>query len=221
MGNIIMKKQLSYALICMTATHSLFACYNEVYNDTDTEYKLAEIKEGNKDLKKQVFLPKEYIKDEQKAHTLGPGDSCGFGGHYVPEYMIFKKYPDEQWHSLIIVKQTRCGPRGPEHKELPLSLLLKSTVPDDYKGVYKFTLKKEAQEIAEPSIYSKKIKISNPYQVISEVLDKAKQEVLWEMGELLEQKDQCCPPKEHGSSEDEQETEGECPLCKKGAAQAA
>lgn len=186
---------------------------------------------GNKDMKKQIFLPEEYLKDETKAHTIEPGEEVSFGGHYVPTFMIFKQYPDGKWHSLMVVKQLRCGPRGPENKYLLLTDLLSCKLPDDYRDVYRFTLKKELSEIVDESTNAKELsKVENRYQVVLNLIDDFTQK----LQELLSQI--CDEKAPHGiedvmdveeelqegipasavqekASEGEPAKEGACPMC--------
>ncbi len=185
-----MKKQLMLTMFALSAVGSVQACLNTIKNDTQTIYKLVEIKEGNKDLKKEHQLPKELEKNEEIAKTLKPGEEVACGGHYVPTFMIYKKYPDGNWHAILLVKQTRCGPRGYEDKYLLMSDLLKRDLPGDYGDVYKFTLKKEASEIepasAAPANPEGK---KNAYQDTLIVLQEQQKKVLEIVSELVNEID--------------------------------
>jgi len=200
------------------------ACLNTISNNTKHTYKIVEIQEGNKDMKKQVFLPEEYLKDETKAHTIEPGEEVSFGGHYVPTFMIFKQYPDGKWHSLMVVKQLRCGPRGPENKYLLLTDLLNRTLPHDYKDVYKFTLKKEQGEITDESTNAHDLsKVENSYQVVLNLVDDFTQKLQEALSKLLQhERDQhqhdmmeIDETKEDAIAEQENETPdgAACPMC--------
>lgn len=165
----------------------LEACRNTISNNTDQVYKIAEIRQDNKDLKRELYLPNDYLNDEMKAHTLQPGEEVSFGGHYLPTFAVFKKYPDEKWHSLVVVKQNECGPRGPENKYLLLTDVLRCKLPDDYNPVYTFTRRKNAEEIE--TISKNKIEltaVANPYQELQNILDDMTQKILELMSCLIE-----------------------------------
>ena len=166
---------------------SIQACRNTISNNTKEVYKIAEIRQENKDLKRELFLPETYLNDEQKAHTLQPGEEVSFGGHYLPTFAVFKQYPDQKWHSLLIVKQNECGPRGPENKYLLLTDLLKCKLPDDYNPVYTFTRRKAAQEIETESKNKTELTtVANPYQELQNILDETMQKIQELMSRLMD-----------------------------------
>ena len=89
LGDNIMKKLCLALTILLLITGTLKACRNTISNNTNTVYKIAEIREGNKDLKKDLYLPEDYLKDEQKAHTLNPGEEVSFGGALLTHFCCF------------------------------------------------------------------------------------------------------------------------------------
>lgn len=182
-----MKKQLLTLTAALLVTGSTVqACRNTISNNTNAVYKVAEIRQENKDLKKELYLPADYLNDEQKAHTLNPGEEVSFGGHYLPTYAIFKEYPDNKWHSLLVIKQNECGPRGPENKYLLLTDLLRCKLPDDYNPVYTFVRRKIAHEIeAESKNNPELTKITNPYQELEAILDDTTQKILELMSKFM------------------------------------
>lgn len=182
-----MNKRYTALMLTLFATGALQACRNTISNNTNTVYKIAEIRQENKNLKQELYLPDDYLKDEQKAHTLKPGEEVSFGGHYLPSFAVFKEYPDNKWHSLLIVKQNECGPRGPENKYLLLTDILRCKLPDDYNPVYTFTRRRPAQEIEVES--KNKIEltaIANPYQELQNILDDTMQKIYELMSRLME-----------------------------------
>ena len=171
------------------------ACRNTISNNTNETYKIAEIRQENKDLKKELYLPDNYLKDEQKAHTLKPGEEVSFGGHYLPTFAIFKEYPDKKWHSLLIVKQNECGPRGPENKYLLLTDLLKCKLPDDYNPVYTFVRRKIANELITESKNAPELTaVANPYQELQNILDEMVQKIQELMSRLIDRCSACMTP---------------------------
>ncbi|MEX0849408.1 MAG: hypothetical protein WD055_04205 [Candidatus Dependentiae bacterium] len=183
-----MKKRISLSLACLLAISNIMhACLNTISNNTENTYKIVEIKNENKDVKSMIFCPEEYLEDETKAHTITPGEEVSFGGHYVPTFVIYKQFlPDTRWHALLVVKQTRCGPRGPENKYLLMTDLLNRDLPGDYKPVYKFTLKKEPHEIEAESTNTKALTtITNQYQVILNLIDDLTQKIQETMSRQL------------------------------------
>ena len=187
LGDFTMKKVGIVLIVTLLITGTTEACRNTISNNTNTVYKIAEIREGNKDLKKDLYLPNEYLKDEQKAHTLNPGEEVSFGGHYLPTFAVFKEYPDNKWHSLLVVKQNECGPRGPENKYLLLTDVLRCKLPDDYNPVYTFVRRKLPEEMEDVSKNKNELtKIANPYQELEAILDDATQKILELMSRLME-----------------------------------
>lgn len=187
-----MKKIIYIPMITLLMCGPLNACLNTISNNTGTTFKLAEVKAENADLKQQIFLPEEYVKDEEKAHTVQPGEKIAFGGHYVPTFIIYKEYPDKKWHPLLIVKQLRCGPRGPENKFLLMTDLLKRKLPDDYQPVYKFSIKCEPSELNIASTNEKELtKIANPYQEFNNLLDEFTQKMLELFDTVVKDKNEC------------------------------
>ena len=179
-------------MLSLLACGQVNGCLNIISNNTKETFKLAEVKSDNSDLKQQVYLPEEYIKDEEKAHTLQPGDEITFGGHYVPTFIIYKEYPDKKWHPLLIVKQLRCGPRGPENKYLLITDLLKCKLPDDYQEVYKFTIKCDPSELNIASTNQENLaKIANPYQKLLNIIDDFQQQILELFGQVVNDKNEC------------------------------
>lgn len=196
----MLKRLVLTILICSAA--NIAACRNTISNNTNETYKIAEIRQENKDLKKQLFLPDEYLNDEQKAHTLKPGEEVSFGGHYLPTFAIFKQYPDNKWHSLLIVKQNECGPRGPENKYLLLTDLLKCKLPDDYNPVYTFVRRKIAQELTAESKNGHELGIvTNPYQELQNILDDTAQKLHELMSGVIEKCSACMPLKTNDASD--------------------
>lgn len=187
-----MKKLYRILTISLLTTGILKPCRNTISNNTNTVYKIAEIREGNKDLKKELYLPNEYLANEQKAHTLNPGEEVSFGGHYLPTFAVFKKYPDDKWHSLVVVKQNECGPRGPENKYLLITDVLRCKLPDDYNPVYTFARRKLPEEIEDVSKNKAELSaVGNPYQEIQNILDEATGKIMDEVSQIL---DQCKAP---------------------------
>lgn len=200
-----MKKITYISIISLLICGPLNACLNMISNNTGTTFKLAEVKADNADLKKQILLPEEYVKDEEKAHTLQPGDEIAFGGHYVPTFIIYKEYSDKKWHPLMVVKQLRCGPRGPENKYLLMTDLLKRKLPDDYQEVYKFSIKCDPSELNVASTNEKELtKVANPYQELLNILDNSNQKILELFGQVVSDKNECQASKK--SLEPTQET---------------
>lgn len=187
-----MKKTISIAMIALIASGPLNACLNIISNNTKETFKLAEIKSDNPDLKQQIYLPEDYVKDEEKAHTLQPGDEIAFGGHYVPTWIIYKEYPDKKWHPLLHIKQLRCGPRGPENKYLLMTDLLKRKLPDDYQEVYKFTIKCDPAELNIASTNQQELtKVANPYQELLNIIDDFQQKVFELVAQIVNEKNEC------------------------------
>ncbi len=165
-------------LIVLFITMPINACRNTISNNTNITFKVAEIKQDNADLKQQLVLPNEYVKSEEKASTLRPGEETDFGGHYLPKFIIYKEYTDKKWHPLVYVKQVRCAPEGadpsrfPENKYLLITDLLKRQLPDDYQQVYSFTVKCEPSQLQAESTNEKTLsKIKNPYQELYRLID--------------------------------------------------
>lgn len=183
-----MKKKLALiAVITLTHVDISQACRNTISNNTNDTYKIAEIRQENKNLKQELYLPDDYLNDEQKAHTLKPGEEVSFGGHYLPTFAIFKEYPDKKWHLLVIVKQNECGPRGPENKYLLLTDVLKCELPDDYNPVYTFIRRKTPQELETESKNTKELTVvANPYQELQNILDEMTQKIMELMSKLIE-----------------------------------
>lgn len=221
-----MKKRITLILSCLLVTNNIMhACLNTISNNTKHTYKIVEIKNDNKDVKNMIYCPKEYLEDEMKAHTILPGEEVSFGGHYVPTFCIYKEYPDGKWHNLMVVKQTRCGPRGPENKYLLMTDLLKRDLPGDYKPVYKFTLKKEPSELQDESTNTEALtSVKNEYQVILNLFDDLTQKVQEMMSRVLRAEAQCkaqnAPPAdeqkdaEHTPTIGETEDGASCESCK-------
>ena len=183
-------KKIALSLCALALPLSVNSCRNTISNNTETTYKVAEIRQENRDLKRELYLPEEYLKDEQKAHTLKPGEEVDFGGHYLPTFAIFKEYPDGKWHSLLIVKQNECGPRGPENKYLLMTDLLRCKLPDDYDPVYTFVRRKLPQELFVESKNQKELtSVKNPYQELQNILDDAMQKIQELMSTLIDK----CP----------------------------
>lgn len=187
-----MKKIACAMVVSLISYGPISGCLNMISNNTSETFKLAEVKSDNADLKQQVYLPEDYVKDEEKAHTLQPGDEIAFGGHYVPTFIIYKEYPDKKWHPLVAVKQLRCGPRGPENKYLLITDLLKGKLPDDYQDVYKFTIKCDPSELNIASTNQKELtKVANPYQEFLNLLDDFNQKALELVGQIVNDKNEC------------------------------
>lgn len=201
----------------------MHSCLNTISNNTALTFKVAEVKNENADLKKQVYLPDEYLENEEKAHTLLPHEEVAFGGHYVPTFIIYKEYEQnnlKKWRPLMIVKQLRCGPRGPENKYLLMTDLLQQTLPNDYQDVYKFTPMVEPSELKVLSTNEKELtKVANPYQEFSNILDDARQK----LQELWSRTLQVCPnvriePSKENDGQQEQHSKNtehaeKCPSC--------
>lgn len=179
-------------MLSLMACGPVNACLNIISNNTSETFKLAEIKSDNPDLKQQIYLPEDYVKDEEKAHTLQPGDEIAFGGHYVPTWIIYKEYPDKKWHPLLHIKQLRCGPRGPENKYLLITDLLKRKLPDDYQDVYKFTIKCDPAELNIASTNQPELtKVANPYQELLNIIDDFQQKVFELFAQVVNDKNEC------------------------------
>ncbi len=142
-----MKRIDPFVIILSTlATVSINACRNTISNNTNTTFKIAEVKQENTDLKQQHILPDDYLKDEKRACTLRPGEEADFGGHYLPKYIIYKEYQannqstgsnksfynslkkffgfdhvehNKQWRPLLYIKQTKCAPDGADPSRFP------------------------------------------------------------------------------------------------------
>jgi len=208
-------------LVLLIAATSAHACRNTISNNTKVTFKVAEVKQSNADLKQALFLPDDYVKDEEKARTLKPGEETDFGGHYLPKYIIYKEYADKKWRPLLYVKQVRCAPDGadpsrfPENKYLLMTDLLKRQLPGDYQQVYSFTVKAEPSELKVESANIKELtKISNPYQEMYNIIDDMTQK-MQELVSMLEQQKN----KEAMSSSEEKIVESEEskdePACKR------
>lgn len=191
-----MKKYI-YAIATLTLVISnTHACRNTISNNTSTTFKVAEVTQSNADLKQALFLPDEYVKDENKARTLKSGEETDFGGHYLPKFIIYKETSDHKWKPLLYVRQIRCAPEGadpsrfPENKYLLISDLLKCKLPNDYQEVYKFTIKCEPSELNVESSNKKTLtKITNPYQEVVNILDDATQKIQEVLSMILQKAD--------------------------------
>lgn len=224
-----MKKYIYLSITLILVASHAHACRNTLSNNTKLTFKVAEVKQHNADLKQALVLPDDYVKDEEKAATLKPGEETDFGGHYLPKFIIYKEYTDKKWRPLLYVKQVRCAPDGadpsrfPENKYLLMTDLLKQELPDDYQQVYSFTLKAEPSELQVESVNTQELtKISNPYQEMYNIIDDMTQKMqeLWSM--TLKQK--IGSPKEPADQNKKEEANNNndgsmCPMCARPAAQ--
>lgn len=192
-----MKKKLILLLLTLFVV-GVQACRNTISNNTNTIFKIAEVKQQNADLKQALILPDEYIKDEEKARTLKPGEETDFGGHYLPKFIIYKESENKAWKPILYVRQIRCAPEGsdpsrfPENKYLLMTDLLKCKLPDDYQEVYKFTIKCEPSELNVESSNKKTLtKLKNPYQELVVLLDEMTQKIQELFSMVLEKADIC------------------------------
>lgn len=221
-------------LLFALATIPAHACRNTISNNTSSTFKVAEIKQHNADLKQALILPDDYVKDEEKARTLKPGEETDFGGHYLPKFIIYKETDQKTWKPILYVRQIRCAPEGsdpsrfPENKYLLMTDLLKCKLPNDYQEVYKFTIKCEPSELNAESINKKTLtKLNNPYQELVVLLDEMTQKIQELFSMVLEKADICTntnKPKDNifYNNDDEDEStkkdskakESEtCPMC--------
>ncbi len=224
-------------LLFSIVTLSIHACRNTISNNTNTVFKVAEVKQHNADLKQALILPDEYVNDEEKARTLKPGEETDFGGHYLPKFIIYKETTNKKWKPLLYVRQVRCAPDGadpsrfPENKYLLMTDLLKCKLPNDYQQVYKFTIKCEPSELNIESSNKKILtKLKNPYQELVVLLDDMTQKIQELFSMILEKADTCSNPNQpkdnifYNSDDEEQvakkadaEKDGQtCPMCQGG-----
>lgn len=224
-------KNAIITLLTIATVGSTYTCRNTITNNTALTFKVAEIKQHNADLKQALVLPDDYVKDEEKASTLKPGEETDFGGHYLPKFVIYKEYPDKKWRPLLYVKQVRCAPDGadpsrfPENKYLLMTDLLKQQLPGDYQQVYSFILKAEPSELTVESVNTKQLtKIANPYQEMYNIIDDMTQKMqeLWSIA--LKQQETPSPApiqsdKESQQGEEVDKNDGQtCTMCAKPAA---
>lgn len=183
--NIMKRNRICTIIVTGLLVQVIHPCLNIIKNNTERTYKIAEIKQENLFLKKVIDLPDDYLKDEQKAHTVAPGESVSFGGHYLPTFAIFKEYTTNEngkeskaWESILVVKQTKCGPRGKEEKTLLLTDVLKGQLPGDFQPSYKFDFKKSPETIVEISSNQKMLTSNaNRYQLVSQIFAKFEEQI--------------------------------------------
>ncbi len=189
--NIMKKNRVAAVIVTSLVVQVVHPCLNTIINNTNNTYKLAEITQENLSLKFTHNLPQDYIKDEQKARTLKPGERTSFGGHYLPRWAVAREemtingVPTGEWEIVLVVTQHECGPRGKEEKTLLLTDILKGELPGDYQPSYKFKFRKNPTVIADTSMNNSLLASNkNKYQLVSEIFAKFEAQIQEVMSQI-------------------------------------
>lgn len=201
--NIMKKNRIAAVILTSLVVQVVHPCLNTIINNTNNTYKLAEITQDNQSLKFAHNLPNDYIKDEQKARTLKPGERTSFGGHYLPRWAVAREemtingVATGEWEIILVVTQHECGPRGKEEKILLLTDILKGELPGDYQPSYKFKFRKNPMVIADTSMNNSLLSSNkNKYQLVSEIFAKFEaqiQEVMSQIARDEKKIEEICP----------------------------
>lgn len=201
--NIMKKNRVAAVILTNLVVQVVHPCLNTIINNTNNTYKLAEITQDNQSLKFAHNLPADYIKDEQKARTLKPGERTSFGGHYLPRWAVAREEvtingaPTGEWEIVLVVTQHECGPRGKEEKTLLITDILKGELPGDYQPAYKFKFRKNPMVIADTSMHNSLLSSNkNKYQLVSEIFAKFEaqiQEVMSQIARDEKKIEEICP----------------------------